>query len=331
MDNYIMVTGSAGFIGYSLALDLLKQGYNVIGIDNYNDYYLPALKEARGNILRKYNNFTEYKIDLSNYEKLEVVFKKHKFSCIVNLAAQAGVRYSITHPFVYEKSNVSAFLNILELVRHYNVAKLVYASSSSVYGGNKKIPFSESDPVDNPISLYAATKKANELMAHCYTHLYGFQSVGLRFFTVYGPWGRPDMAMWLFAEAMSYNNPIKVFNHGYMKRDFTYIDDIVSGVKGAIFSPKLDQYEIFNLGNHRTEQLMDMISIIEKELGIESEKEMLPMQAGDVPETFADVEKAKIKLGYEPTTPITIGIPKFISWFKENKHLVERVYRHRKS
>ena len=272
--------------------------------------------------LKKYDNFTEHRIDLANYSDLEEVFKKYKFSCIVNLAAQAGVRYSLTHPFVYEKSNLAAFLNILELVRHYSVPRLVYASSSSVYGGNKKIPFSETDPVDNPISLYAATKKANELMAHCYTHLYGFQSIGLRFFTVYGPWGRPDMAMWLFAEAMLHNKPIKVFNHGNMKRDFTYIDDIVNGIKGSIFSQNLEQYEIFNLGNNRTEQLMDMISIIEKELGIEAQKEMLPMQPGDVPETFADVEKARSKLGYEPTTPISIGIPKFINWLNEHKNLV---------
>ncbi len=324
-----MVTGSAGFIGYSLCLDLLKQGYNVVGIDNYNDYYLPALKEGRGDILKRYNNFTECRIDLNNYNDLEQVFKKYKFSCVVNLAAQAGVRYSITHPFVYEKSNVSAFLNILELVRHYNIPRLVYASSSSVYGGNTKVPFSEIDPVDNPISLYAATKKANELMAHCYSHLYGFQSIGLRFFTVYGPWGRPDMAMWLFAEAMLHDNPIKVFNHGNMKRDFTYVDDIVNGIKGSIFSQKLDQYEIFNLGNNRTEQLMDMISILEKELGIEAKKEMLPMQQGDVPETYADIEKARKKLDYEPTTPISTGIPKFISWFKENKKLVAQVHNSR--
>ena len=326
MNNCIMVTGSAGFIGYSLCSDLLKQGYKVIGIDNYNDYYLPALKEARGEILNQHKNFTEYKIDLAVYNDLESVFKKYKFSCVINLAAQAGVRYSITHPFVYEKSNVSAFLNILELVRHYNVPKLIYASSSSVYGGNKKVPFSETDPVDNPISLYGATKKSNELMAHCYTHLYGFQSVGLRFFTVYGPWGRPDMAMWLFAEAMCYGNkPIKVFNHGNMKRDFTYVDDIVNGIKGSIFSQKLNQYEIFNLGNNRTEQLMDMIAVIEEELGIEAEKEMLPMQPGDVPETFADIEKARIKIDYEPTTPIKTGIPKFISWYKEQSELTKLI------
>ena len=271
-----MVTGSAGFIGFSLSLELLKQGHKVVGIDNYNDYYLPALKEARGEILKKYKNFTERRIDLANYNDLELVFKEFKFSCVVNLAAQAGVRYSLTNPFAYEKSNLSAFLNILELVRHYSVPRLVYASSSSVYGGNKKTPFSEADPVDHPISLYAATKKANELMAHCYSHLYGFQSVGLRFFTVYGPWGRPDMAMWLFAEAIGAGEPIKVFNHGNMKRDFTYIDDIVAGVKGAIFSDKLEKYEIFNLGNHKTEQLMDMISLIEKEVGGGSPKRDAP-------------------------------------------------------
>ena len=322
MRNYIMVTGSAGFIGFSLSLELLKQGYKVVGIDNYNDYYLPALKEARGKILKEHKNFTERRIGLENYNDLESVFKEFKFSCIVNLAAQAGVRYSLTHPFVYEKSNVAAFLNILELVRHYNIPRLVYASSSSVYGGNKKTPFSETDSVDSPISLYAATKKTNELMAHCYTHLYGFQSIGLRFFTVYGPWGRPDMAMWLFADAISKGNPIKVFNYGKMKRDFTYIDDIVSGVKESIFSQKLNQYEIFNLGNNKTEQLMDMISLIEKELGTEAKKEMLPIQPGDVPETCADIKAARKKLGYEPATSIEEGIPKFISWFKEHKKLL---------
>ena len=324
-----MITGSAGFIGYSLSLDLLKLGYNVVGVDNYNDYYPAVLKEERGKILKGYSNFTEYKVDLSDYKNLEKAFQKHSFACVVNLAAQAGVRYSITNPFVYEKSNVSGFLNILELVRHNKIPRLVYASSSSVYGGNTKIPFSETDSVDNPISLYAATKKANELMAHCYSHLYGIQSVGLRFFTVYGPWGRPDMAMWLFAEAMQLGHPIKVFNHGNMKRDFTYIDDIVNGIKGSIFSDKLEQYEVFNLGNHRSEQLLDMISIIEKELGIEAVKNMMPMQPGDVPETFADVEKARKKLNYEPSTPISIGIPKFISWFKEQKDLISQIHNSR--
>ena len=324
-NNYIAVTGSAGFIGFSLSKQLLAEGYKVIGIDNFNDYYLPDLKEARAAILRENPNYTEKRVDLENCQELEKIFKDYKIDIVCNLAAQAGVRYSLDHPFVYEKSNVSGFLNILELVRHYNVPRLVYASSSSVYGGNKKVPFSESDPVDNPISLYAATKKANELMAHCYSHLYGFQTIGLRFFTVYGPWGRPDMALWLFTEAILTGKPIKVFNYGKMQRDFTYIDDIVAGVKGALFSKNLEQYEIFNLGNNNTEQLMDMIGTIEKELKIEANKEMLPIQPGDIPATFADIEKAKTKLGFEPKTKINEGIPNFIKWYKNHLELTEKV------
>ena len=324
-NNYIIVTGSAGFIGFNLSRQLLAEGYKVIGIDNFNDYYLPDLKEARAAQLRETPNFIEKRVDLENYIELEKIFKEYKIDLVCNLAAQAGVRYSLDHPFVYEKSNVSGFLNILELVRHYNVPRLVYASSSSVYGGNKKVPFSETDSVDNPISLYAATKKADELMAHCYSHLYGFQSVGLRFFTVYGPWGRPDMALWLFTEAILAGKPIKVFNYGKMQRDFTYIDDIVSGVKGALFSKGLEQYEIFNLGNNNTEQLMDMINLIERELGTEAQKEMLPIQPGDVPATFADIEKAKHKLGFEPKTKIEVGIPNFINWYKEHSALTDKV------
>ena len=324
-NNYIIVTGSAGFIGFNLSRQLLAEGYKVIGVDNFNDYYLPDLKEARATQLREASNFIEKRVDLENYVELEKIFKEYKIDLVCNLAAQAGVRYSLDHPFVYEKSNVSGFLNILELVRHYNVPRLVYASSSSVYGGNKKVPFSESDSVDNPISLYAATKKADELMAHCYSHLYGFQSIGLRFFTVYGPWGRPDMALWLFTEAILAGEPIKVFNYGKMQRDFTYIDDIVSGVKGALFSKGLEQYEIFNLGNNNTEQLMDMINLVEKELGVEAQKEMLPIQPGDVPATFADIEKAKHKLGFEPKTKIEVGIPNFINWYKEHSALTDKV------
>jgi UDP-glucuronate 4-epimerase len=324
-DKYIIVTGSAGFIGFNLSRQLLNEGYNVIGIDNFNDYYLPDLKEARSAILKKSKNYVEKRINLEDYSDLEKIFKEYKISSVCNLAAQAGVRYSLDHPFVYEKSNVSAFLNILELVRHYDVPRLVYASSSSVYGGNTKVPFSESDSVDNPISLYAATKKSDELMAHCYSHLYGFQTIGLRFFTVYGPWGRPDMALWLFTEAITGGKPIQVFNHGNMKRDFTFIDDIVSGVKASLFTEGLDKYEIFNLGNNNTEQLLDMISIIEKELGIEAKKEMLPMQPGDVPATFADIEKAKTKLAFDPRTKIEEGIPKFINWYKEHSYLTDKV------
>ena len=317
----IVVTGSAGFIGFNLSKHLLEQGHQVIGIDNFNNYYSVKLKEARSEELKKFSNFSEVKLDLRHVDKLEEVFKNNKISHVCNLAAQAGVRYSVTHPFVYEQSNLAAFLNILEMVRHYEVPRLVYASSSSVYGGNTKMPFSESDPVDTPVSLYAATKKANELMAHSYTHLYGFQTIGLRFFTVYGPWGRPDMAMWLFVKAIKAGLPIKVFNHGNMKRDFTFIDDIVNGVCGALFAEKLDQYEIFNLGNHRSEHLMEMIKIIEDELGIEAQKNLLPMQPGDVPESYADIAKAQAKLGFQPVTSIDEGIPKFIAWYNEHPEL----------
>lgn len=316
-EKYIVVTGSAGFIGFNLSRKLLDQGYKVIGIDNFNDYYNVKLKEARSEVLKQHANFTEKKMDLADREGLAEVFKKYPISHVCHLAAQAGVRYSLTHPFVYEESNLAAFLNILETVRHNEIPRLVYASSSSVYGGNTKMPFAESDPVDTPVSLYAATKKANELMAHSYTHLYGFQTVGLRFFTVYGPWGRPDMAMWLFVKAIRAGEPIKVFNYGNMKRDFTFIDDIVNGVCGALFSDGLEQYEIFNLGNHRSEHLMEMIKLIENELGMEAKKEMLPLQPGDVLESYADIEKAQAKLGYHPSTPIADGIPKFIAWYNE--------------
>ena len=323
--NYILVTGSAGFIGFHLCKRLLREGHSVIGVDNFNDYYAVELKEARAEKLRAYSEFTEKRVDIGSLEALEKIFREYKITHVCNLAAQAGVRYSLTHPHIYEKSNVAAFLNILEMVRHFNVPRLVYASSSSVYGGNTKMPFAETDAVDTPVSLYAATKKANELMAHCYSHLYGFQSIGLRFFTVYGPWGRPDMAMWLFAEAIKTGNPIKVFNHGNMKRDFTYIDDIINGICGALFAEALDQYEIFNLGNHKSEKLMDMIGLIEKEMGSDAKKDMLPMQPGDVPESYADVAKAHKKLGFAPTTSISEGIPAFINWYKENSALTELI------
>ncbi len=328
-NNHILITGSAGFIGFSVSLELLKQGHKVVGIDNHNDYYLPAIKEARYNILNEYENFTERRINIDDYEAMESVFKEFKISCVLNLAAQAGVRHSLTHPFVYEKTNILGFLNLAELVRHYKVPRFVYASSSSVYGGNTKMPFSESDTVDTPVSLYAASKKSNELIAYSYTHLYGFQSIGLRFFTVYGPWGRPDMAMWLFAEAIETGKKMKVFNNGDMRRDFTYIDDIVQGVVAAIFTDGLDQYEIINIGNNKSEPLMKMISIIEQELGKEGEKELLPMQPGDVKESFADIEKAQKKLSYSPSTTLEKGIPAFISWYKENKDLVDQVIKSR--
>jgi UDP-glucuronate 4-epimerase len=313
----ILVTGTAGFIGYHVAMSLLDDGHEVVGLDNFNDYYSVQLKRDRHARLEVRTGYSGVEADLCELDALRELFDTHRPERICNLAAQAGVRYSLTNPFVYGKSNVEGFLNVLECCRHMKSERLVYASSSSVYGGNTKLPFSESDPVDHPISLYAATKKANELMAHTYTHLYGLQTVGLRFFTVYGSWGRPDMALWLFTDAMLAGRPIKVFNHGKMQRDFTYVDDIVAGVKGALFTDGLKPYEIINLGNHRCEQLMDMIGTLAGALGVEPQMEMLPMQPGDVPATYADVALAKQKLDFQPATPISVGIPRFVEWYRE--------------
>jgi UDP-glucuronate 4-epimerase len=321
----ILVTGSAGFIGNHMAMTLLAEGHTVVGVDNFNDYYPTALKEARAARLRAFPGYHERRLDLGDLAALEAVFSEFRIDRVCHLAAQAGVRYSLEHPHVYEQSNLAGFLNILEMVRHHGGPRLVYASSSSVYGGNTKIPFAESDPVDHPISLYAATKKANELMAHCYSHLFGFQSIGLRFFTVYGPWGRPDMAMWLFAEAILAGKPIQVFNHGNMKRDFTYIDDIVQGVHAALFAEDLARYEVFNLGNHRSEDLLHMIALIEQAFGRKAEKIMLPLQPGDVPETCADIALARQKLGFEPRTPIDRGIPAFVDWYRQHADLVAQI------
>jgi len=315
----VLVTGAAGFIGSYVAHALLDAGHEVVGLDNFNDYYSASLKEARHARLDAREGYTGIRGDLSDYKLLTSVFNHYSFERVCHLAAQAGVRYSLQNPFAYEESNLAGHLNILECCRHNDVQRLVYASSSSVYGGNKKIPFSESDPVDYPISLYAATKKANELMAHAYTHLYGFQSIGLRFFTVYGPEGRPDMAYWRFTEAMLKDKPIPVFNHGDMQRDFTYIDDIVQGVVAALFSDGLEQYEIFNLGNNRPEQLMDMIRYLGDALGIQPQMEMLPMQPGDVPITYADIESARAKLGYRPTTSLQDGLGLFVEWYRKWK------------
>ncbi len=315
----ILITGTAGFIGFHLAKRLLAEGYDVFGVDNFNDYYSVELKKARHAQLEACPNYAWAKTDLADKVALKKAFDDFQPDCVVNLAAQAGVRYSITNPDVYVESNLVGFVNILECCRHAEKKpKLLYASSSSVYGGNKEMPFSEDQPVDHPISLYAATKKANELMAHCYSHLYGMQTLGFRFFTVYGPWGRPDMAAYLFADAMAKGKPIKVFNNGDMYRDFTYIDDIIAGLVGCIFAEDLPQYEVYNIGNHRSERLMDMIAIIAREMGVENPKmELLPMQDGDVPATYASVEKLHKAVGYEPTTPISVGMPKFIAWFKE--------------
>ena len=313
----ILVTGAAGFIGSSLAHVLLDSGYEVVGFDNFNDYYDIALKMARSQRLESREGYTLVRGCLEDYSALSSIFETHQIDLVCHLAAQAGVRYSLKNPFVYEQSNLAGHLNILECCRHHSISRLVYASSSSVYGGNQKVPFSEDDPVDRPVSFYAATKRANELMAHTYTHLYGLQTIGLRFFTVYGPWGRPDMAYWLFADAMLKNRSIKVFNHGNMKRDFTYIDDIVKGIVAALFSEKLEPYEIFNLGNNTPERLMDMIGFLGEALGVEPQMEMLPMQLGDVPMTYADIEKATAKLNYQPTVSLKVGLGHFVDWFNE--------------
>lgn len=313
----ILITGAAGFIGMHLAEQLLASGNQVVGLDNFNDYYSVALKEARHDRLLALPGYKGYRCDLCDLPQLEAIFEAGCFDVVCNLAAQAGVRYSLKNPRAYIRSNLEGFGNILECCRRYDVPKFVYASSSSVYGGNKKLPFSEADAVDHPVSLYAATKKSNELMAHAYTHLYGIQSIGLRFFTVYGPWGRPDMAMWLFTEAMLAERSINVFNHGKMRRDFTYIDDIISGVIAAIDSKTLDQYEILNIGNNRSEALMALIELIARTLEVEPKMEMLPMQPGDVLATFADITRISNKLGYAPTTTIETGIPEFIRWYKQ--------------
>lgn len=308
----ITITGAVGFIGYHVCLKLLNSGEHVIGIDNINNYYDPALKEARLSNLQKFENFLFFKVDICNFDKLEEIFTNFKSTKICHLAAQAGVRYSITNPFAYQKSNNEGFLNMLEIARKFKISNFVYASSSSVYGGNTKLPFSESDPVEKPISLYAATKRSNELTAHCYNHLYGIPCSGLRFFTVYGPWGRPDMALFIFTKAIIENKPIKIFNNGKMIRNFTYIDDIVDGVIRVINNPRPN--EIYNIGNDKAENLMDFISEIEKNIGKKAIREFAPIQPGDVVETVADISKIK-ELGYVPATNIDSGIKEFISWY----------------
>ncbi|MDD5678277.1 MAG: NAD-dependent epimerase/dehydratase family protein [Kiritimatiellae bacterium] len=313
----ILVTGSAGFIGFHVASALLKAGHTVVGLDNFNDYYTVQLKRDRHALLEKQKGYAGNAGDLCDYPALQALFRQHAFDRVCHLAAQPGVRYSITHPFVYHKCNSEGFLNVLEVCRHHKIARLVYASSSSVYGGNRRLPFRETDAVDTPVSLYAATKKSNELMAHVYSHLYGFQTIGLRLFTVYGPWYRPDMAMWLFTEAILHGKPVKVFNRGDQRRDFTYIDDIVSGICAALATDGLERYDIFNLGNHRAEHLMDMINILADALGIKPVMELLPMQPGDVMETYADISKAQQKLKFHPHTALADGIPKFVAWFRK--------------
>lgn len=314
-NQIILVTGSAGFIGFSLSKKLLEDGRTVVGIDNLNKYYDVNLKKARLEILKSFDNFSFYKEDIQNLDALKDIFKQHQIDIICNLAAQAGVRYSLEDPFSYQKSNLEGFLNLLELAREYHISNFVYASSSSVYGSNKKVPFSVDDRVDNPISLYAATKKANELIAHAYSHLFNIPCTGLRYFTVYGPWGRPDMALFLFTDAILNNRPINVYNYGDMKRDFTYIDDIVAGTIAAIDRPA--HYDVFNLGNSKTEQLMKLIQILEGELGLEAKKNMMAMQPGDVKQTSADIQKTRELLGFDPKTTLEEGIKKFVEWYRD--------------
>tara|TARA_S200000501_G_C20745988_1_gene709529 strand:- start:157 stop:1122 length:966 start_codon:yes stop_codon:yes gene_type:complete len=309
----ILVTGCSGFIGMHLSKALLESNYEVVGIDNLNDYYSLKLKNDRLDILKKYKSFKFVKLDISSRYDLEKVFKENPIDKVANLAAQAGVRYSLENPNSYIESNVLGFMNVLECCRHYKVKGLIYASSSSVYGGNKEIPFSVDHNVDSPISIYAASKKSNELMAYAYNHLFGLRSTGLRFFTVYGPWGRPDMAMYIFAEKINKGEPISVFNNGDMKRDFTYIDDIINGIVSSI--KKNYNYEIFNLGNNSSESLMDVVTIIESRIGKRAKVKFEPMQPGDVQETFADIERSKIKLGYLPKTNIGKGIIHFLDWY----------------
>ncbi len=314
-NQVILVTGSAGFIGFSLSKKLLEDGRTVVGIDNMNKYYDVNLKKARLEILQSFDKFSFYKEDIQNLDALKDIFKQQQIDIICNLAAQAGVRYSLEDPFSYQKSNLEGFLNLLEMAREYKISNFVYASSSSVYGSNKKVPFSVDDRVDNPISLYAATKKANELIAHAYSHLFTIPCTGLRYFTVYGPWGRPDMALFLFTDAILNNRPINVYNYGDMKRDFTYIDDIVAGTIAAIDRPA--HYDVFNLGNSKTEQLMKLIRILEGELGLEAKKNMMAMQPGDVKQTSADIQKTREQLGFDPTTTLEEGIKEFVVWYRE--------------
>ena len=333
----VLITGAAGFIGFHLTARLLDSGCHVTGVDNLNPYYDVRLKEDRLVKLTSFENFEFHKIDLSDKKGLEKIFGNTSFDVVVNLAAQAGVRYSLTNPNAYVDSNISGFVNILECCRHshaYGVIKhLVFASSSSVYGANTKMPFSVHDNVDHPVSLYAASKKSNELMAHTYSHLFQLPCTGLRFFTVYGPWGRPDMALFLFTKAILAGKPIKVFNHGKMKRDFTYIDDIVEGVirvMGRLPEPNQEwsgdapdpatsyaPYKLYNIGNNNPVKLMEFIAVIEKALGKKAKKEFLDLQPGDVPATYADIDDLIKDVGFKPETPIETGIERFIAWYKD--------------
>jgi UDP-glucuronate 4-epimerase len=312
----ILVTGVAGFIGSALSLRLLERGDEVIGVDNLNDYYDVNLKHARLARLMPYQNFKFIQLNIADRAAMEQLFSTEKFERVVNLAAQAGVRYSITNPHVYAESNLMGFLNVLEGCRQNQIEHLIYASSSSVYGANAKLPFSTDDKVDNPVSLYAATKKANELMAHSYSHLYDFATTGLRFFTVYGEWGRPDMSPFIFARQIMAGKPIDLFNYGNHRRDFTYIGDIVAGLLLVIDKPAKSHYQIYNMGNSQPVELLTFVETLEKHLGKTAIKNLLPMQAGDVQDTYADVDDLMRDFDYSPTTPLDLGIERFVLWYK---------------
>jgi len=329
----LLVTGAAGFIGFHTARLLLERGEEIVGLDDLNAYYEPALKEARLAMLRRYPAFRFVKLDVAERAPMEELFAREKFRRVVHLAAQAGVRYSIVNPHVYVQSNITGFLHVLEGCRHHGVEHLVYASTSSVYGANTHMPFTETQNVDHPLTLYAATKKANELMAHSYSSLYGLPTTGLRFFTVYGPWGRPDMALFLFTRRILAGEPIDVFNGGHHQRDFTYIDDIVQGVAAAVdhvAAPDLTwnsdapnpstsraPYKIYNIGNQRPISLLRYIEVLEECLGRSARKNLLPMQPGDLPDTYADVEALAREVGYRPTTPLEAGVKRFVEWYLE--------------
>ena len=316
----ILITGVAGFIGSRLAKNLLDSNYDIYGIDNLNNYYDVKLKLYRLNNLKSFKNFKFFKIDISDTIKLKSFFKKKKIDIICHLAAQAGVRYSLINPRVYAQSNINGFLEILEYCRFNTKTKLVYASSSSVYGGNKKIPFSVTDDVSLPVSLYAATKRANELMAESYCKLFSLKIIGLRFFTVYGPWGRPDMAIWKFTDAISQNKPINLFNKGVLKRDFTYIDDIIEGIRASLFyknNSKTAYHKIYNLGNNKPISVNKIVKLLEKLLKKKAKKKFMPMQLGDVKNTFADISQSNKHLNYSPTTKIEKGLENFVIWFEK--------------
>jgi UDP-glucuronate 4-epimerase len=333
----ILVTGSAGFIGSALSIRLLDRGDEVIGIDNHNDYYDPALKEARLNRHNNHANYTHIRMDIEDGEAVEKLFQEHSFDGVVNLAAQAGVRYSLENPLAYINTNIVGFTHILEGCRHSKVPHLVYASSSSVYGANARMPFSIHDNVDHPLSLYAASKKANELMAHTYSHLYGLPTTGLRFFTVYGPWGRPDMALFMFTKAILEGEKISLYNYGNHKRDFTYVDDIVEGVirvlgRPATPNPEWDggtpdsgtsaaPWRVYNIGNNSPVELLDYIGAVEDSLGIKADKELLPLQPGDVPDTYANVDDLVREFNYKPSMSMKQGVKNFVDWYREYKKL----------